>query len=190
MRKGFTLAELLIALAILGVIAAFSIPKVLQSQQDAKFKAMAKEAASTVAQAYDLYKLSSQPTANTRLSDLTPYLNYVQMDTATRIDHKNTLDYADCSATSPCLKLHNGAVFMYPNVRFDGTATTNALNFMIDPDGIYSGSVNGSGKSVEFYLYFNGRLRTRGTTQPNTVSSGGTVAAPVPSLDPPWFGWD
>lgn len=36
MHKGFTLAELLIALAILGVIATFTIPKVLQSSRTAQ----------------------------------------------------------------------------------------------------------------------------------------------------------
>jgi prepilin-type N-terminal cleavage/methylation domain-containing protein len=40
---GFTLAELLIALAILGVIATFTIPKVLNSQQADKKKAVIRE---------------------------------------------------------------------------------------------------------------------------------------------------
>lgn len=35
---GFTLAELLIALGILGVIATFTIPKILSAQQDSKTK--------------------------------------------------------------------------------------------------------------------------------------------------------
>src|ERR1051325_8786269 len=41
--KAFTLAELLIALAILGVIATFTIPKVLQAMQDNQRKAVFKE---------------------------------------------------------------------------------------------------------------------------------------------------
>lgn len=51
-QKGFTLAELLIALSILGVIATFTIPKVLQSQQNGKYNTMAKEAIATISQAY------------------------------------------------------------------------------------------------------------------------------------------
>jgi prepilin-type N-terminal cleavage/methylation domain-containing protein len=50
---GFTLAELLIALAILGEIATFTIPKILSSQQNGTNKAKAKEAFSMVSSAYN-----------------------------------------------------------------------------------------------------------------------------------------
>lgn len=42
-QPGFTLAELLIALAILGVIATFTIPKILQAQQNQEKHAIYKE---------------------------------------------------------------------------------------------------------------------------------------------------
>ncbi len=45
---GFTLAELLISLAILGVIATFTIPKILNSQQEARKKAVFKETLATL----------------------------------------------------------------------------------------------------------------------------------------------
>lgn len=48
-QKAFTLAELLIALAILGVIATFTIPKVLTANQNGTFKAIGKETAAMLA---------------------------------------------------------------------------------------------------------------------------------------------
>lgn len=42
-QSGFTLAELLIALTILGVIATFTIPKILTAQQASTYNAIAKE---------------------------------------------------------------------------------------------------------------------------------------------------
>ena len=56
--RGFTLAELLIALAILGVIATFTIPKILDSGTDSKRNAIAKEIAATVSGAYQNYKIT------------------------------------------------------------------------------------------------------------------------------------
>jgi prepilin-type N-terminal cleavage/methylation domain-containing protein len=55
MRKnhfGFTLPELLIALAILGVIATFAIPKILLSEQDRKKIAIFKESIAMVEAIY------------------------------------------------------------------------------------------------------------------------------------------
>jgi len=47
-RVGFTLAELLIALAILGIIATFTIPKILSAQAEQKKRAILKECYATV----------------------------------------------------------------------------------------------------------------------------------------------
>lgn len=48
-QPAFSLAELLIALAILGVIATFTIPKILHSQQSSKKRAILQETLSTLA---------------------------------------------------------------------------------------------------------------------------------------------
>jgi prepilin-type N-terminal cleavage/methylation domain-containing protein len=183
--KAFTLAELLIALAILGVIAGFTIPKVLQSQQDNRNNATAKEAAAAFVNAYQAYKLQNAVSGSTSSSALTPYLNYIRRDTVSVID-RSTTGTANCSDSwNICLVLANGGVLRAMSVGFGGTATTNALTFNFDPDGKAS-----SIKGVEFRLYYDGALRTTGTGRPATYDAGGGPWDPVPSADPAWFGWD
>lgn len=79
---GFTLAELLIALGILGVIATFTIPKVLSAQQETQKKAIAKEVASMITGAYQLYVKDNGYSTSISGASLVPYLNYVRIDTS------------------------------------------------------------------------------------------------------------
>jgi prepilin-type N-terminal cleavage/methylation domain-containing protein len=102
-RLGFTLSEILVTLAILGVIATFTIPKVLATQQDVKFKSISKEVIATVSQAYQEYLRSKSITSSAGIKDLTNYINYVVVDTSRRIDNTPPGSYFDCSLTNPCL---------------------------------------------------------------------------------------
>jgi prepilin-type N-terminal cleavage/methylation domain-containing protein len=187
--KAFTLAELLIALAILGIIATFTIPKVLQSQQDSRNKAMAKEVASMVSGALDAYKNKNTFSGNTELDHITPYMNFVKVDTSSMIDDAPAYTYVDCSAGNwSCLKMHSGGVLWYWGAcDFGSTATTSAIMWSFDPDGKYTNT--SSGKSVQFYLYANGRLTTHGNLIPGTWYCGAPDAAD-PSFDPAWFNWN
>ena len=47
-QSGFTLSEVLLALALLGIVAAFTIPKILQSQADMQRKSVFKDAYDTL----------------------------------------------------------------------------------------------------------------------------------------------
>jgi prepilin-type N-terminal cleavage/methylation domain-containing protein len=193
---GFTLAELLIALAILGIIATFTIPKVLQSQQDGRYKAIAKEAASAISGAYSAYQLQNTQTATTKAADLLPYMNYVTLDTASSIDLDQTLTTISCSGTAPCAKLHNGAALMATDDCFRGTASTNAVFFILDPDGkVTDGTTNGPGKSLSLVLYSNGRLVSVDGVASSTITdwfcNGNSEAeAANPTYIPTWFSWN
>src|SRR5689334_18650453 len=110
---GFTLAELLISLAILGVIATFTIPKIITAQTNSRYNAIANEAASMVSAAYQQYRHNnSSVTAGVGIEDLTPYMNYVATDTSTVIDDKQTGGTYTCGGGSAnyCLRLHSGAM--------------------------------------------------------------------------------
>ncbi|HEY9746906.1 MAG TPA: type II secretion system protein [Oculatellaceae cyanobacterium] len=188
-QQGFTLAELLIALAILGVIATFSIPKVLNTQQEGKFKVIAKESAGMVSEAFQAYLMSNSLTEDTHAQDLKGYINYVSRDTTSNIDGAYGNGSVSCTGTNVCLRLHNGAVILIPDISFGGTATTNAVYFYVDPDGQDGGVPNGTGNSVVFFLYANGRLTTWKNKLANTTTSFG-VEADCASCDPPWFSWN
>lgn len=192
---GFTLAELLIALAILGTISTFTIPKVLNAQQDGRYKAIAKEAIAAVSGAYAAYSLSNTPTGATKAKDLIPYLNYVKYRTDLVIDDYQTSTTLGCTTSDPCLILHNGAVLHLGNVSFSSTAVTNAIRFYVDPDGTITDGASGDpsasaqGKSLQMYLYFNGRVTSRGGIDNGTCTSNGCINA-QPTYDPPWFSWN
>jgi len=191
-QKGFTLTELLIALAILALIAVFTIPKVLQSQQESKYNAMAKESAAMVSDAYKIYKARNGANGNMLFNELTPYMNYVSIDTSgTLMDGHQELGTINCASAVPCIRLHNGAVLWFNNAMgFGGTAATNGMWFHLDPDGKAESTTNGPAKSVQFWLMYSGRVHTRGTHPPNPCWSFGCAGAPNPPYDPPWFSWD
>lgn len=187
--NAFTLAELLIALALLGVIATFTIPKVLESSQDGKYNAIAKETAGMISGGFANYKINNTVTSGTLATDVTQFMNYVALDTTSLLDGAYGSGSVDCSVNT-CLKLHSGGTLLAPaGISFGGTAATNAVYYYFDPDGSYSGSATGNGKSVALFVYFNGRLTTYSNLPTGTTSSFGAEAV-CASCDPPWFSWN
>ncbi len=189
---GFTLAELLISLAILGVIAMFTIPKVLNSSQSQQYNSAAKEVISMISGAYDVYRLNNTPTATTGLLDLTPYMNYVRIDTSSTVDgYENSTSTVDCRSITICLVLHQGGrLYIYNNRVFDGVSTTNVLFTLYDPDNEASGVIGAPGKSLGIVLYRNGRITSRAGVTANSAADNYTDPFPVDvNSDPSWFSW-
>jgi prepilin-type N-terminal cleavage/methylation domain-containing protein len=198
MKQGFSLAELLITLAILGIISVFTIPKLLQGQQDSTYRANAKQAVSALQAAYQAYRYDNTVTAATKAADILPYLkNYVKIENSGDFDETPGSWQATCGSVSgdgtlTCYRLHSGAILEATSLNsFNGTATTNAVYFYLDPDGKYSGTTNGPGKSVVFFLYTDGKIKSWGNVYPNTTSGSmlGTYN-PTPANDPTWWSWD
>ena len=190
-KAGFTLAELLIALAILGVIATFTIPKVLQSQQSSQYSSEAKEVAGMLSGAFQAYQQANGSVVNATAGNLTPYMNYVSYTTSATMDYYYTGTTEDCSlgASYGCLRLHNGGILLAA-CTIPNASTTNAFSFDFDPDGkITDGTTNGPGKSVQFWLYEDGRLTTRSSLRTGSYCGSGTYAS-VSTADPPWFSWN
>jgi type II secretory pathway pseudopilin PulG len=112
-RLGFTLAELLVSLLILAEIFTFTIPKIITSQQNGRSKAIAKEVAGMFASAWQQASAAGDVRVGMGVANLTQYMNYVKTDTSTPIDDWPTYGSWGCSATVPCLVLHNGARVSY-----------------------------------------------------------------------------
>ncbi len=171
-KKGFTLAELLIALTILAVIATFTIPKLLMSQQDARSNAVAREDLGAVNSAYYNYSLTNTVNVNTFTMELLqPFLNYTQqvptaegfsVDTYTL----NTGSAHCNNASYTCLRMHNGSVLFWPsNTTFTSQGCDGVgLRVYVDPDGAANATTvtDGPGKSVLFCLHSNGRTGMQG----------------------------
>lgn len=188
-HKGFTLAELLIALAILGVIATFTIPKVLNSQQNGQYNAIGKECMGMVAGAFEEFKRENTVLSTTTATNLTPYMNYVSHVTTGAFDGAGAVnDCGQTGGTRHCLKLHNGGVMQYQTTtRFNGTNNNNFIWFACDPDA----SVETTDNALVIFLYFNGRLSTWHECAPGSTNNNWAVApCPDPSASPSWFSWN
>ena len=187
-HSGFTLAELLVALVILGVIATFAIPKILVSQQDAKNKSIAKEVAGMISEAYNKVFLSTGISASTQSAQLVAHMNYVRKDTVTIIDDVPTWTTIDCSDTAQntCLRLHNGAMLRhFTTESYGATGNNRVLVFTVDPDAKQS-----TVKSVAFHVRYNGHIQTSGVIPNGTVTSSMWTHATSPTDDPAWFNWN
>ena len=162
--KGFTLAELLIALALIGVIAVFTVPKVLNAQGNKEYIAKAKSAAASLAAAYSNYRLDYGTNNNITGTHIGAYLNYVKIQTSNEEidDHFSASNTKDCDSNDYCYVLPSGGVIRTATTESFGdvNSTTSAIRFYFDPDGKVTtdGSAGSPGKSVRFHLYVNGNV--------------------------------
>lgn len=191
--QGFTLVELLISMAIMGMIATFTIPKVLLTQRNDQFNAIAKETAGTLSSAYQAQALRGSVTTNTSSADITQYINYVKADTASVIDGDYGTGTATCSIAEPCLLMHNGGMLKVIYSCFGGSTTTNTIWFLLDPDGrVTDGTTNGPGKSIALILTYNNRVITPAelaTSSTDWGCDGTDIVGANPGAVPPWFNW-
>ncbi len=153
---GFTLAELLIALAILSIISTFTIPKIMSIQSDARNNAIVKEAAASIEQILMSRRARGLVAPDTKMSDLAADLNYVRKDTSasTVVDIPPGYGTTDCATVQYCYVLHNGSIVYGYNsafngfVPFDASGTSNAIMFQVDPDGKVTNASSDLGKAV------------------------------------------
>ena len=187
---GFTLAELLISLAILGVIATFTIPKIMAGQQNGQYSSSAKEVAASIAAALLSYEQQHPEATTIKLSDIMTTINYTKVDTSTVIDSSNNkFGTPSCGGVGiyECYGLHSGAILLTNALMsFNGTGSSSGIVFVIDPDGKASSTY-----AVGFILFYNGKLTTygSGSTVNYTDHTGAHIFTGNATYDPAWFSW-
>lgn len=92
MKKGFTLAEVLITLAIIGVVAALSIPSVVSNYQTMQYKTAYKKAYS------DMNKAFAQAIAFNELEPRSDFYDYKASQSEWAVMKKNFKVIKDCPA--------------------------------------------------------------------------------------------
>jgi prepilin-type N-terminal cleavage/methylation domain-containing protein len=173
---GFTLAELLIALAILGVIATFTIPKVLSNQSDTRKAAVMKETIGAISEL--VHRGWSAKLLNTTYSGsyIMQYIN------ATRICNTNSAtqgcwsmaDPTPDQSTEPGFMLSNGSVVA------GISDSVNLYNtFIVDWNGAAGPNTEGSDQIVLRMCYGNAISDCLNQVRPGTISAAADYPASV-----------
>ena len=111
-HSAFTLAELLIALAILGVIGAFTIPKVMVAQQSGQRNAILKETYSALTYMLSMSAPQGEITSATYIAYFQSHFNAVKVCNNASTDGcwPGAATAPDNTSTAHGFLLHNGAM--------------------------------------------------------------------------------
>jgi hypothetical protein len=115
----------------------------------------------------------------------------VAVDNSSLIDSYPGTASLNCAAWK-CYRMVNGSVIAFDSGQTFGASDDLAITyFYVDPDGVYSGSTTGNGKSIVFFIYFNGRITSQETAADNSHDVWGTLYHPATQVgkDPTWFRW-
>jgi len=100
-RFGFTLAEVLITLGIIGIVASMTIPVLMNNTQDAEFKSAYKKALSDANSAWTLALANDEIVARTAIYDPTnDKANFVTLQSHFSVTKDCTDDISECWPTT------------------------------------------------------------------------------------------
>lgn len=127
--NGFTLAEVLITLGIIGVVAAMTMPVLIQNARNRELESALKKGASEIAQALDMYKAENG-------EPITPDIGYHKLKPLL-IQYMNVLEDCGIGASDPdkaCIKNYGSSSDKNSKIykNFNGT---NSIDLGLFDDG-------------------------------------------------------
>jgi len=167
--KAFTMAELVVGLGLLGLIASMMIPNVMQMQQNnGVAKVQLQTAVQRTSLAFQQYKLDYDPQLTLGLTNLAPYLTQSTLvSTSQTINNWGSNATLTCnSASTLCYTMGDGSTLAtHPSYRFgkgnELVLTDRCLPFYVDVDSKYSNGGSTSdlnSRSALFFLMYTGRV--------------------------------
>ena len=167
--RGFTLAEVLITLAIIGVVAAISIPSVISNSQQQEFKTGLRKAVSV---------LNSAITMNMAIDGETPYDNVNLFGYLQR--HMNVMKSYD--------GIHNLGIF-YHYVSHTGKTYTGSNSGFYTTDGMRFEHLSSNSDAQSGPLLHESNIRACVNDRKNNICGGcgsyGLAANPNKTTKPP-----
>lgn len=163
---GFTLAELLIALLILGVISAFTIPKILANQQNQEKKAVMRETIAALSEVIYTGKMKGEITTSNAFQYVLDHVNALKLCPTNSLTEGCAVA-AMYQETTPGFTLPNGAW-----VSVNSAVETDVKRMHIDWNG--SDGPNAWGPTGDTIHVLGGITNTtyangRGPVRPGTV---------------------
>ena len=135
-KSAFTLAEVLLVLAIIGVIAAVTIPAIMQQSSEKKFAALAKKTVSTLQNAINL-KIATVPVGPGDLN-----MNILEWLLDGEEDGTNTLKGVKANANSTAIQTPDGVIIYWlDNAK---CTTASSKTNLIGCSGAFRFDLNGS----------------------------------------------
>jgi len=176
-RHSFTLAEVLITLGIIGVVAAYTIPILMQNIQDQQFKEAAKEAYSKASQAIQQMKNDNGGSLSTYTNSYTnfktPFMAYFKIIdpcTSTCVPVTSESTIYKTLYRNPAKTSWMGGQFVTTDGMFWATYSSGSYIFItVDVNG-YINPPNIYGKDTFFFQLSDDRLFPLGANGTNRTA--------------------
>jgi len=148
-KKGFTLAEVLVTLLVIGVVAALTIPQLIQSTAKNEYKAGLKKSLSALNQALALNIAQNAQEANDPvINSSTDLANYFGRRMVV-IKNPNTADFFTADGTQYTFVRGGGAACGTTDV----TATAANCTILVDVNGEKSPNAMSTGTAANNYVF-------------------------------------